>query len=99
MAVVATRPAVDTTAGGTVIAAGLSTVEGEQSDIRAVRFLLKNLTGTASIFLGPSGVTTANGFEWKITDPPLEIELEPGESLYGIVAAAAQTVHALRQGR
>lgn len=69
------------------------------SDDTTRRFLLRNATGTASVFLGPAGVTAANGFEWAVADGPIEVELEPGEKLYGIVAAAAQTLHVLGQGR
>lgn len=96
MAVATSRPAVATTAGGTAIYSNAETSSGDEF---GVKLLLKNVTGTASVFLGPSGVTTANGFEWAVADGPLEIELEPGESLYGVVAATQQTVHVLKQGR
>lgn len=69
------------------------------SDETTRRFLLKNATGTASVFLGPQGVTTATGFEWTTTAGPIEVEIEPGEKLYGIVAATPQTLHVLGQGR
>lgn len=62
------------------------------------QFLLKNKTGTAPVFLGAANVSTSNGFEWAPTDGPLDIELEPGESLYG-VADTQQTIHVLAQGR
>lgn len=63
-------------------------------------FLLKNKTATASVFLEVGAVATlASGFEWEITDGPLEIELEPGEQLSAIVAAGTQEIHILRSGR
>jgi hypothetical protein len=98
MAITVTQPVVDTTLGGVLIASNSAGDPGE-GDYRSRKFLLKNATQTASVFLGPSGVTTANGFQWDPADGPLEVELEPGESLYGIVAVTSQTIHALRQGR
>lgn len=101
MAIVSTRPAVSTVA--TLIA---SNVLADDSSVQvshdwAVRsFVAKNATATASVFLGGSDVTAATpAFEWAITDGPLTFELEPGESLYGIVAVTTQTLHVLRQGR
>ncbi|MDQ3933423.1 MAG: hypothetical protein M3340_02195 [Actinomycetota bacterium] len=71
-----------------------------RSDQWTRRYLLKNVTGTASVYLGGTdAVTTGNGFEWTVADGPLEVELEPGEKLYGVVAATTQAVHVLRQGR
>lgn len=97
MALAITRPVVDTTSGGVLIATN-TTAAGE-GDFGTRRALIKNPTATASVFLGPSGVSTATGFQWDVADGPLEVELEPGESLYGIVAATAQTLHVLAQGR
>lgn len=76
-----------------------NTTDAREGDWGNRRALLKNLTGTASVFLGPQGVTTATGFQWDPADGPLEIELEGGESIYGIVAAVTQTLHVLAQGR
>jgi len=98
MAIVVTQPVVDTTVGGVLVAQKSSGDPGE-GDYRSRKFLLKNNTQTAAVFLGPQGLTTANGFQWDPADGPLEVELEPGEALYGIVAVTSQTVHALRQGR
>lgn len=98
MAIVVTQPLVDTTVGGVLLAQNAATDPGE-GDYRSRKFLLKNITGTATVFVGPSGVTTGTGFAWAVSDGPLEVELEPGESLYGIVASTSQTVHVLRQGR
>lgn len=93
MAVAASRPSVTTSA------TAIYTNSETGSDLHSVRVLLKNVTATVSVYLGPAGVTTSNGFEWAVADGPVEVELEPGESLYGIVAVTTQTVHALKQGR
>lgn len=95
MAVAATRPSVGTTAS--IIAENTTNARGDES--KTVGFLLKNATGTASVFLGGSDVTTGNGFEWAVADGALPISLEPGEKLYGRVASGTQTVHALKAGR
>lgn len=94
MSVVASRPSVTTSA--TKIAENTS---GDTSDVSNLSFVVKNITGTAAIFLGPSGVTTSSGFQWDVADGPLAIDLEPGESLYGIVASTSQTCHVLGAGR
>jgi len=51
--------------------------------------------GAAAVFLGPSTVTAANGYE-LLNATRERIELSPGEALFGIAAAAPQTVHVLR---
>lgn len=101
MSITATRPAVTTSA--TLVA---SNALADDSSIQsshdwAVRsFLVKNHTGTESVFLGPSDVAAGTpAFEWATTDGPLTVDLEPGEALYGIVVAATQTLHVLRVGR
>lgn len=101
MAVMSTRPAITTTV--TLIAtndlADIASIQGSH-DWATRSFLIKNSTGTASVFLGDSDVTAATpAFEWTTTDGPLSIDLEPGEALYGIVAVTTQTLHVLRQGR
>jgi len=98
MAITVTQPAVDTTAGGVLVAQNTAGDPGE-GDYRTRKFLLKNITASATVYLGPQGLTTGNGFAWAAADGPLEIELEPGEALYGIVSTTTQTVHVLRQGR
>lgn len=51
--------------------------------------------GAASVFVGGSGVTTATGFEVKAGLDGY-FHLDPGEALYGIVAAATVAVSAFR---
>lgn len=95
MAVVATRVNVGTTPG--VLAS--NPVSSAEGDFRTQRFLLRNLTATAAVFLGGSGTTSGNGFQWDPSTGALEVELEPGESLYAVVAVTAQVVHVLATGR
>jgi hypothetical protein len=96
MAVSATRPV----AGAAATLLASNAVPGAEGDFRSVHVLIKNLTSTAPVFLGgDNSVTTGNGFQWDVSDGALEVILEPGESLYGIVAATAQTLHVLSAGR
>jgi hypothetical protein len=94
MSVAATQPEVGTDA--TLILANGGDRGG--ADAGTVKALLRNETATATVFLGDAAVTIA-AFPWKTTDGPLEIELEPGEALYGIVDETPQTLHVLKQGR
>jgi hypothetical protein len=61
--------------------------------------LVKNTTASATVYLGGANtVTTGNGYAWAATDGPISVDLEPGETLYGIVASVTQVCHALKQG-
>lgn len=51
--------------------------------------------GAASVYLGGAGVTTATGFELAAGKDAI-LGLDPGETLYGIVAAATVAVSAFR---
>lgn len=64
-------------------------------------FALKNLTGTATIYLGGDKTVTAQtGFPWEVADGPISrLDTEPGEELWGVSAGEDQTVAWLRQGR
>lgn len=95
MAITATRPVADV--DGELLCE--VSADAGPKDETTRRFRIKNTTGSASVFLGPQGVTTANGYEWTAAEGPLEVTLEPGEKLYGIVAALGQTVHVLASGR
>lgn len=98
MAITASRP--DVTTAATLIAQNTAGDPGE-GDYRSARFVIKNVTSTASLFLGPSGVTSSTGVQWDPADGSLSFELEPGESLYAILASAqpTQTLHVLKGGR
>lgn len=96
MAVTATRPVAGVAA--TLLASNAAS--GAEGDFRSTRVLLKNLTSTAPVFLGGDNTVTAgNGFQWDVSDGALEVTLEPGETLYGIVATTPQTLHVLGAGR
>lgn len=95
MAAIASQQAVSTASIPLITHSRATAAAGDYSN---ERFLLKNRTGTGSVFLGGADVTTATGFEWEPLDGALEIELEPSEVLYA-VAASAQTIHVLRLGR
>ncbi len=98
MAIVASRPTVRT--APTLIAQNATPDDGPASgEAQSFSTIVKNVTGTGSVFLGGPDVTTLTGYEWTTADRPLSLDLEPGEKLYGIVAVAEQTVHVLRQGR
>lgn len=61
--------------------------------IARARVRMKNI-GTAIIAIGGSDVTAANGFEVAISGEE-SFDLDPGQSLYGIVAAATQVMEVL----
>lgn len=63
---------------------------------KAYDIAVKNKTGSASIFLGGSDVTTGTGFEWEVTDGIHTARISATESLYGRVASGTQTVHVLK---
>lgn len=50
--------------------------------------------GSAAVFLGPSGVTTSNGYELA-AGSAVDLVLEAGEEVFGIVATGSETVHFL----
>lgn len=96
MAVLAARPVADVTAS--LIAS--NTVSDGEGDFRSRSYLIRNVTATAPVILGgDSAVTVASGFQWDAAAGAMEIVLEPGESLYGIVSATPQTIHVLSSGR
>lgn len=57
------------------------------------RVLVRN-PSSVSVYVGDASVTTANGFEIAAGDA-VTINLDLGDSLYGIVAAATQVVHTI----
>ncbi len=89
---------VSVTASAVKIAENTTSPSGME-DVQTVRVLLHNKTGTEAVFLGPTGVTTATGYEWTVAHGPLSVSLEPGESLFGIIVTATQIVHTLKAGR
>jgi hypothetical protein len=60
-------------------------------------YLLKNVTATDTVVLGPPGVAVATGFNWvKADEGSITVDLKPGQRLSGICAATPQVVHVLR---
>lgn len=53
------------------------------------RVLVRNTSPDTAVFLGPAGVTTANGFSLAFGDA-VGIDLSYGDTLYCIVAAGTQ---------
>lgn len=74
------------------------TLIAENTDQAPLSIVMKNRTGTESVFLGGAAVTTATGYEWQTTDGPLSVDLLYREKLWGIVATNAQTLHVLKGG-
>lgn len=65
----------------------------EAGSIAGAQVRLKN-KGASPVFLGASGVTTANGLELA-TGEVATIDLAPGEELFGIVTTGTMAVHVL----
>jgi hypothetical protein len=99
MAVTATRVSVTTSA--TLLYAHPRTAESEAGDHTAKHVSLINASASpATVILGPSGVTTGNGARWIVgAGVTLSLDLEVGESIYGIVASGTQDIDVLVNGR
>lgn len=55
--------------------------------------------GAASVFLGPSTVSSSNGFELSSgTEVSNPIDVPPGETLYAVAASGSQRVDVLSVG-
>lgn len=76
-------------------ATALNAAEGAQSD--RVSLLVSNV-GSATVYLGPSGVTTSSGVPLAAGASVSINDLDPAERVYGIVAASTNEVRVLRQG-
>lgn len=70
---------------------------GAQTDTVAGQSLVAINKGAASVFLGGTGVTTTTGFELAAGES-VNVDVNQGEKLFGIVATGTQTVHVLRIG-
>lgn len=59
------------------------------------------VTGTATVYLGGEGVTSADGAAWAPALGPLSVTLQPGEVLYAArdAADADQEIHVLGLGK
>jgi hypothetical protein len=91
--------AVDTTVGGKQIVPAPNPTYGQsqggyQNPNRSI--FLSNSSG-ATVFLGPQGVTTANGYPMAASTT-LQILLHLDEAIYGIVASTGSNVSFLASG-
>lgn len=77
-------------------ATALNAAESVGSDLVSV--LVKVPTGGATVYVGPSDVTTASGFPVAAGESMEFPYLGRAERVYGIVAASTQNVNVLRQG-
>jgi len=60
--------------------------------------LVQNPSGGANVFLGGTGVTTTS-YGYLITaGSAFAVDLQVGESLFGVVASSTQNVSVIRQG-
>jgi len=92
MAVSGTRPTIATTAT-IVYTAPANSGKGEMKPVR-----IQNPVGGQVVYLGGTGVTTAlYGYALAVGGEVL-VNLDAGETLYGIVAATTQQVNVLSNG-
>lgn len=69
----------------------------ETDTMAGSRLLVRNSSATASVFLGGSGVTTANGYEVP-SGASVSLVLDSGDALYAVVGVGTIDVHVLRIG-
>lgn len=89
MAVVAARVSVTTTATRLDASAPTDSVSGQRVTVYNA--------GSASVFLGGSGVLSTDGFELP-AGGSYDEELSPGDELYGITASGTVICHVIRVG-
>jgi hypothetical protein len=90
MAVSATQGVALTSSAGTIVTNGGNRQSG---------YLLSNLGGTTTIYLGGSAVTTSNGFRWTSSlGNTFNFALDAGETLYGVVTAGTVNLDVLGRG-
>lgn len=60
--------------------------------------LVQNPSGGANVYLGGTGVTSASYGYLLVAGSAFAIDLQAGESLFGVVASSTQSVSVIRQG-
>jgi hypothetical protein len=60
--------------------------------------LVQNPSGAANVFLGGEGVTSTSYGYLLVGGSAFAIDLQAGESLFGVVASSTQSVSVIRQG-
>lgn len=78
------------------ITVGTSAVQVDGSSAKPSRLHVHNNDNTADLFLGNATVTTSTGLRLLKLDS-IELELNPGESLYAVSAGGSHAVSWLRQ--
>jgi hypothetical protein len=78
------------------VAVGTTAVELTQRDPADPRNSIV-VTPTVDLFVGPAGVTAANGYRVS-AGTSLAMDLESSERLYGITASGTGTAYVLRSG-
>lgn len=79
---------------GTSATAIVTPTHGAAVDRKSAIIKLPSTAG-ASVFLGGADVTTATGYELGVGEI-IDVSLIDGDTVYGIVAAATEDVHVLR---
>jgi len=60
--------------------------------------LIQNPSGGNTVYLGGTGVTSSDYGYILLAGTDMSVDLQNGESFYGIVASSTQTVNVLYQG-
>lgn len=60
--------------------------------------LVQNPSGGANVYLGGTGVTSTSYGYLLVGGSAFAIDLQAGESLFGVVASSTQSVSVIRQG-
>lgn len=78
-----------------------TTASSSHEDYSAKRVALINVSASpTTVYLGPTGVTTSTGARWIIeAGRTLSVSIEPGESLYAILASGTQSIDVITSGR
>lgn len=77
--------------GNGQVIVGTSATAIISDDVDGQYVTIRNMSANRSVFLGTSEVTTSNGYE-LVKDSSLELNLGPGEEIYGVVAQDTETV-------
>jgi hypothetical protein len=83
--------------GGVVVANGKQITVGTSPTLvfSGTGFFVLRNAGSASVFLGGSGVTTTTGFELPTASPYIQVTTHAGDSIYAVVASATQRLDSL----
>lgn len=89
------------TTAATLLYSHPATSSSSEGDYPNKRVALINQAVTQTVVvLGTSAVTAATGARWTVeAGRTFSLEIEPGESIYGIVAAGTQDIDVIAGGR